>query len=102
MKQDTPEALSQPQSDAGPEEPGKGIAGSLGAGSGRGLAETPSKVGSSSAPAGLQFLPIPTEKVTEGFRMGGTLTPRPLISPSFSLQEPGPSSSSAPISGASR
>ena len=94
--QDTPKALELPRSELGPNEPGKGILGSPVASTGRGVGETPASIGSSSAPATLQ---LRTDKVTEGFRLGGTLTPRPGMPPTFSLQEMAPSSSSAPISG---
>ncbi len=93
--QDTPKALELQRFELGSDEPGRGALGSPVASTGRGLSETPASIGSSSAPATLQ---LRTDKVTEGFRLGGTLTPRPGLPPTFSVQDPGPSSSSAPLS----
>ena len=100
LLQETPEELEQQQSDAGPEALGAVFLGSAPpACTGLSVGETPAKIGSSSAPAMLQ---IPLERITEGFRLGGTLTPRAPIPLATSLQEPGSSSSSAPMTGASK
>ena len=91
-----PKSQEQQQSDAGPED---FLGSAPPACSGLSVGETPATIGSSSAPAMLQ---IPLERITEGFRLGGTLTPRPPIPLATSLQEPGGSSSSAPMLGASK
>ena len=96
LLQETPEESEQQQSDAGPED---FLGSAPPACSGLSVGETPATIGSSSAPAMLQ---IPLERITEGFRLGGTLTPRPPIPLATSLQEPGGSSSSAPMLGASK
>ena len=96
----TPKASEQQQSDADQEALSAVFLGSAPpACTGLSVGETPAKIGSSSAPAMLQ---IPLERITEGFRLGGTLTPRPAIPLATSLQEPGSSSSSAPMTGASK
>ena len=100
LLQETPEESEQQQSDAGQEGSSADFLGSAPpACSGLSVGETPATIGSSSAPAMLQ---IPLERITEGFRLGGTLTPRPPIPLATSLQEPGGSSSSAPMLGASK
>ena len=100
LLQETPEESEQQQPDAGQEALSAVFLGSASpAYTGLSMGETPAKIGSSSAPAMLQ---IPLERITEGFRLGGTLTPRPPIPLATSLQEPGSSSSSAPMTGASK